>query len=53
MQGETGERWKKLCEQAASEQDPARLMQLIREVNELLTEKELRLQLLQKPSTSE
>jgi hypothetical protein len=53
MQGETGERWKKLCEQAASEQDPARLMQLIREINQLLSEKELRLQVQQKPSKSE
>ena len=31
MQGETKERWDKLCEQAAIEQDPERLMALIEE----------------------
>ena len=43
MQGETGERWKKLCEQAASEQDPARLLELIQEIDRLLGEKDKRL----------
>jgi hypothetical protein len=37
MQGETGERWKLLCEQAAKEQDSAKLLELIREINYLLT----------------
>ncbi len=37
------EQWRRLCEQAAVEQDPARLMELIHEINRLLEEKELRL----------
>ena len=41
MQNE--ERWRKLCEQAAKETDPARLMELVKEINELLSEKEARL----------
>jgi len=36
MRGETGERWRKLCEQAAVEQDPRKLMELIREIDRLL-----------------
>ncbi len=43
MQGPTRERWHQLCEQAAVEQDPDRLMQLIQEINQLLEEKEARL----------
>jgi hypothetical protein len=41
MQNE--ERWRKLCAQAAKETDPARLMELVKEINELLSEKEARL----------
>ena len=44
MQGGTKERWQRLCEQAAIEEDPERLMSLIREINELLETKEQRLQ---------
>jgi hypothetical protein len=33
----------RLCEQAANEQDPDKLMQLVREINRLLEEKERRL----------
>ena len=44
MQAETGERWRKLCEQAAVEQDTQKLLQLIREINQLLEAKERRLQ---------
>ena len=44
MKGETGERWRKLCEQAAVEQDSLRLMDLVSEINRLLREKEERLQ---------
>ena len=44
MQGEIGERWKKLCEQAAVEQDPEKLLQLTEEINRLLEAKEERLQ---------
>ena len=43
MKGERGERWRVLCSQAATEQDPDRLMELIRQINELLEEKEERL----------
>lgn len=44
MQGESRERWQKLCELAANEKDPERLMALIEEINELLLAKENRLQ---------
>lgn len=44
MEGEVRDRWQKLCEQAATEQDPHKLMELVREINRLLEEKELRLQ---------
>jgi hypothetical protein len=44
MQGETGERWRELCLQAAVEHDTEKLIQLIREINELLEAKERRLQ---------
>jgi hypothetical protein len=40
MRGETGERWKQLCERAAEEQDPEKLVKLISEINHLLSEKE-------------
>ena len=43
MRGETKERWQKLCEQAANEQDPEQLLILIQEINQLLEEKEKRL----------
>jgi hypothetical protein len=44
MQGQTGERWRELCQLAAVEQDPQILIQLIREITELLEAKEQRLQ---------
>ncbi len=37
------ERWKKLCEQAAAETDPDRLMELVAEINQLLEEREARM----------
>ena len=43
MQGQTREGWERLCQQAAIEQDPERLMSLIEELNELLEAKEKRL----------
>lgn len=43
MQGKTREHWMELCEQAAAEQDSERLMKLIREIDEMLEQKELRL----------
>jgi hypothetical protein len=43
MQGENKELWKVLCEQAATEQDPVKLVALIKEIDKLLLEKEERL----------
>ena len=43
MQGETKEKWMQLCEQAAAEQDPQRLLFLVRQINDLLEAKERRL----------
>ena len=40
MQGENLEDWQKLCQQAAGERDPQRLMQLIQEIDRTLSEKE-------------
>ena len=38
------ERWMELAEQAAKEQDPDKLLELVQEINRLLIEKEERLQ---------
>ena len=43
MKGEVRERWMRLCEQAACEQDPEKLMDLVSEINRILEEKERRL----------
>lgn len=43
MKGEKKEIWMHLCEQAAVEQDADKLMDLIKQINQLLEEKELRL----------
>ena len=43
MERNTKERWLELCEQAASEQDPAKLYALVQEINRLLEEKRIRL----------
>jgi hypothetical protein len=43
MQGEKAQQWRILCEQAAVEQDPEKLMRLVVEINRLLEEKEQRL----------
>jgi hypothetical protein len=40
---EHSEEWKNLCEQAAVEQDPQKLLDLIRRINELLDAKKNRL----------
>jgi hypothetical protein len=53
MHGDTKERWKALCEQATTEQDPVKLLKLITEINDLIITKEGRLlkdQLLEKPN---
>jgi hypothetical protein len=49
MKGESGEGWRKLCEQAAIEQDSDRLLELIKEINRLLEEKEELLKSARKP----
>lgn len=38
------ERWKLLCELAAQEQDPQKLLELTREINDLLLGKQRRLE---------
>jgi hypothetical protein len=43
MKGETRELWWHLCEQAANEQDPQKLMELVHEINRLLDEKQQRI----------
>jgi len=43
MDGEKKERWLRLCELAVSEQDPAKLLRLVEEINRLLEQKEQRL----------
>ena len=43
MQDKT-ERWFQLCQQASVEQDPDKLLALIKEINDLLDAKESRLQ---------
>ena len=40
---ENEERWKQLCELAAKEQDPQKLLELTREINQLLLFKQNRL----------
>lgn len=43
MKGQAKERWMELCEQVAVEQDPAKMIALVEEINELLEAKERRL----------
>ena len=43
MEGEIKERWFQLAQLAAVEQDPERLIVLVQEINQLLEEKEARL----------
>jgi hypothetical protein len=44
MRGEKKEKWMALCEQAANEQDPEKLMALVAEIDRLLAEKQQRLE---------
>jgi len=53
MQGENLERWQKLCQEAVGEHDHVRLMELIREIDRMLLEKELRLQSTKANGTSD
>ncbi len=43
MIGKNEERWRKLCEAAAKEQDSDRLLELVRQINQMLDDKEQRL----------
>jgi hypothetical protein len=43
MQGANKELWKRLCEQAAVEQDPQKLLELTKQINDLLLGKQHRL----------
>jgi hypothetical protein len=43
VQGKVKERWRELCEQAAIEQDPLKLSELVAEIDRLLEEKQNRL----------
>jgi hypothetical protein len=43
VQGNAKEQWFELCEQAANEEDSAKLYALVQEINRLLEEKRLRL----------
>ena len=43
MQGKNKELWMELCEKAAIEQDPEKLMVLVKQINDLLEAKERRL----------
>ena len=43
MQGKVKEDWMLVCEQVAIEQDPERMIVLVRELNRMLDEKEERL----------
>ena len=43
MRGPTEEKWRELCELARIEQDPERLMVLVKEITRLLEEKQARL----------
>ncbi len=43
MKGPKKERWMELCEQAAKEQDPEKLSQLVAEIDRMLQEKQDRL----------
>jgi hypothetical protein len=50
MENENRERWMELCEQAAQEQNPQKLTELIYEIHCLLRQKETQLQSAQKTS---
>ena len=45
------ERWQQLCALAAAEQDPEKLLALIREINDILEAKEQHLLQLRKPDS--
>ncbi len=52
MQGPQKERWMELCAQAAVEKNPDKMLELVREINRLLEEKERRLGITPPPSSN-
>lgn len=44
MIGKDKERWRELCKQASVEKDPKKMLELIKEINRLLDEKQARLE---------
>jgi hypothetical protein len=52
LQDEKKERWQELCQLAVVEQDPARLIELVHEIEQLLEEKQQRLTGCKKPRES-
>lgn len=52
MLGENEQRWRELCERAAKETDPDRLMELVAEINRLLEGKEQRLRSVVRPAST-
>jgi hypothetical protein len=48
MKGEKRERWMDICSQVANEQDPDKVLELVKKLNEMLEEKEKRLGILPK-----
>lgn len=53
MEGPVKERWKELCEQAAVEKDPQKLLALVAEINRLLEEKQNRLKAKEPPASDQ
>jgi hypothetical protein len=48
MQGKKREQWQTLCQMAADEKDPDRLLALVQQITKLLDEKQQRLQALRR-----
>ena len=48
MKGSKKERWMEVCEQIADEQDPQKMIELVKELNSLLQEKETRMGIIPK-----
>jgi hypothetical protein len=52
MRGEKREQWMELCDQVANEQDPNKVLELVKKLNAMLEEKEQRLGILPKKAPS-
>ena len=53
MLGSNRERWMDLCELAAKEQDPEKLLKLVQQINQMLEEKQARLDALRRSDREE